>query len=191
MLETFIFNYCSSLAVLDSSPYYSTHCPSLEAVSWWNPDGKEGRGTFPGRVELLCKDRNPALSQVCETHTTAVVASSLTQHEWSKSLCSWVWPFPTVTRSYIGWQPENKRTVCLSNPRCGIFLKITLWDLRIKVFICCQKLNCKQTPTALFFANKTNCRTTVHCKCHRSILFFRKLYLFFFYKSTTGTKVKE
>lgn len=27
--------------------------------------------------------------------------------------------------------------------------------------------------------------------CHRSILFFRKLYLFFFYKSTTGTKVKE
>lgn len=31
----------------------------------------------------------------------------------------------------------------------------------------------------------------VHSKCYMPGLFFRKLYLFFFYKSTTGTKVKE
>lgn len=45
---------------------------------------------------------------------------------------------------------------------------------------------------AALYSKETESRqaTPVHSKCHRSILFFRKLYLFFFYKSTTGTKVK-
>lgn len=77
--------------------------------------------------------------------------------------------------------------------RHGILFKVTLDDLDSKCLFAAKNQIAGNPLTALFFffeENKTSCRTPVHSKCHRSILFFRKLY-FFFYKSTTGTKVKE
>lgn len=60
------------------------------------------------------------------------------------------------------------------------------------VFICCQEPGCKLSLySSALGKQKQYYRSLVHSKCYMPGLFFRKLYLFFFYKSTTGTKVKE
>lgn len=75
------------------------------------------------------------------------------------------------------WTDNLKRTICLSDPRAGIFLEVTLCDFNSQRLFPAKNQVADNSLTALCVLKKTkaNCRAMVHSKCHISVLFFRKL----------------
>lgn len=101
-------------------------------------------------------------------------------------------PWPLWPGGPAHRQPDHRRAVSFLLPHGEFFESYTVW-FKIESVYLLRDPNCRPSPYSPGFLKRTKQtgRERTPSACHRSVLFSRKSGLFFSYKSTTGTKVKE